>query len=65
MQLRGSEYRSREVERVLGESMQKLGERDAEPARGHTEPARAHTEVAKSCAEPEEGQHERCRGSKH
>ena len=33
MPLRGSEYRSREVEIVLGGLAQKLGERDAEPAR--------------------------------
>ena len=30
----GSEYRSKEAEIVPGGSMQKLGERDEEPARG-------------------------------
>lgn len=50
VELRGSECRSREVERVPGASMQKPGERDAESTR---EPVRAHAKAAKSCAVPE------------
>ena len=46
MQLRGSEYRSREVEIVPRGSAQKPGERDGEPAR-------AHAEVARSCVVPQ------------
>lgn len=53
MQLRGSEYRSRKAERVLGASAQKPRERDAEQARGHAKLVSAHAEAAKSCTVPE------------
>ena len=53
MQLRGSEYRSKEVERVLGASTQKPGERDAELTRGHAELVRAYAEATKSCVVPQ------------
>ena len=46
MQLRGSEYRSREADIVPGGSAQKSAERDVEPTR-------AHAEAANSCTVPQ------------
>ena len=52
----GSKYRNREVERVPGASVQKLGDRDTEPARGHQRPHR-------SSQRPRRGSQEQHRGS--